>query len=564
MSFDNPRILGFLFLLVIFIPVFIFRYRKGRERAALFAAASPSNEREFFLKELRLRMIIADVFFLLFVGFLVIALAGPRWGVRIVPDYRRGVDVVLAFDLSRSMNVRDCLPQGTRDRSAAQAGISRLDKGIGISRELVAVLTDVRLGAVIGKGRGVVAVPLTYDSESLLTFLYSLDSLAVTGRGTNLESLVNAASASFQDSIPSRRGIILFSDGEALSGSLQAAAEKARKAGITLSTVGLGSDEGGPVPAEKGPDAPNGFIVAADGSPVTSARQSDILRNAAEKTGGVYVNGDRNDAAQILAGYINSLSAETRLSGHRREANPRWRIFVFAAMACLAGMRIMGFSRQRQGRHGAATAKGGASRGILSGLLCLIVFLASSCAGTKGKLLVMEGNFFNARGFYTEAISSYLRAMDYDEAVPYAEYGLASAYFALEEASAALDRYRAAEEGISQFSSGDQELRYRINYNMGIIHFEKSEYSEAARAFRDALKVDGSRIDAKRNLELSLLVINRTNSPQAASSQGRTESGREGTGGSSSALFEYLRQKEQEQWKSREWESESDSSDPDY
>jgi Ca-activated chloride channel family protein len=110
LSFDNS---GFLFLLVIpvvLIPVIIVRYMKSRGKAALFAAAAPSNRREPLLRELRLRMIMSDIFFLFFLGLLIVALAGPRWGIRIVADYRRGLDVVLAFDVSRSMNVRDCPP----------------------------------------------------------------------------------------------------------------------------------------------------------------------------------------------------------------------------------------------------------------------------------------------------------------------------------------------------------------------------------------------------------------------------------------------------------------------
>ena len=558
MSFDNPRVLGLLLLLIVFIPIVIVRWRKGRESAALFAAAAPSKERKPLLKELRLRMLFSDVFFMLFAGFLIVALAGPRWGVRIVPDFRRGVDVVLAFDLSRSMNVLDCPPFPASVGRSGQENISRLDRGIGIARELVEGLGDVRIGTAIGRGRGVLAVPLTHDTETVLTFLYSLDSLSVTGRGTNLESLVNAAADSFQDAIPTRRVIILFSDGEELSGSFRQAVERARRAGITLSAVGLGTDEGGPVPVEAGPDAPDGFLLAADGRPVISTRHSDVLRNGADRTGGIFVSGSRNDAAQILAGYIDSLSAESRLLGHRREANPRWRIFVLAAMTCLAGMRVMGFSR-RHPRPGT-----GKNRGILAVTLCLTLFLASSCVRTQGKLLIMEGNFFNARGFYTEAISSYLRALAFEEAVPYAEYGLASVYFALEESSAALERYRAAALALTELRGEAPELRYRIYYNIGIIFFEKGEYSEAVNAFRNALVIDGSRIDAKRNLELSLLSVTRASSPQAdAGAEGAGE-GREGASSSNSALFEYLRQMEMEQWRSREWTSEDDTSGPDY
>jgi len=553
MSFDNPAILYFLFLAVVFIPVIFVRYRGSRERTALFAVAAPSAERQSLLRELRLRIVISDFFFLLFAGFLVIALAGPRWGVRLVPDYHRGVDVVLAFDLSRSMNVHDC--------PAGQENISRLEQGLKIGRELAGNLGDVRLGAAIGRGQGILAVPLTYDTETILGFLDSLDTQAITGRGTNLESLVDAAAGAFQDSIPSRRSIILFTDGESLSGSFQAAVEKAKKAGITLSAAGLGSDEGGKVPLDapqdNGKKPPEAFLLAEDGTPVISARQSGLLRSEAENSGGLYVDGNRNDASQSLAAYVKSLSSDTRLSGYRREANPRWRIFVLAAMVCLGGARLMGFNRRKP----VLKDKGRVS-GIgptLIALLCL--FLFNSCSQVQGKLLMMEGNFFNVRGFYTDAISSYLKARNYE--APYAEYGLGSVYYALDETNAALERYKAAQESLSRYNQEDhRELRYRLFYNSGIIYFEKGQYEEAVRAFRDALKEDGSRIEAKRNLELSLLTISRNKSPQASSSE--VKNAAEGSGSRNTAIYNFLREMEQEQWKSREWTDESDTSGPDY
>jgi Ca-activated chloride channel family protein len=545
LSFDNSTLLFLLLIPLVLIPVVIVRYIKNREKAALFAAAAPSNRREMLLKELRLRMILSDIFFLFFLCLLIVALAGPRWGVRIVADYRRGLDVVLAFDVSRSMNVRDCPPH----EFYRQNNASRLECGIGISRELVGYLEGVRFGTAISKGRGILSVPLTFDSDMVMNFLYVLDNQAVTGRGTNLESLLDAAVGAFQESVPSCRGIILFTDGENLSGSFQRAVNKARKAGISLCTVGLGSDSGGPVPVEKGPDAPDGFLLDADGKIIRSKRQEDVLQNAAARSGGIYVDGSQDDTAKILAGFINSLSADSRLQGQRREANPRWRFFIMAAMACLGGARLMGFSRRSR------------RRGVLQVLLCM--FALSSCSNIQGKLLVMEANFFNTRGLFTEAIASYLKALNHDEAVPYAEYGLAYVFSALDEGEAALDRYIEAEKSLLLNSEDHPELRFRIHYNMGIIYFENENYEEAINSFKEALKVDSSRIEAKRNLELSLLSIARSNTPQGTSSQ-EAEDGRQGTGGGSTVIFEYLKAKEQEQWKSREWTGENSYSGPDY
>ena len=202
MSFDNPRVLWFLFLL---IPFFfnIFRYRTRGQGSALFVSSASAAEREKFIREFRFRMTGGDFFFLVFLSSLVVALAGPRWGVGFAADYRRGVDVILAMDVSRSMQVRDSGPGKN----------SRLDSGIAIARDLASSLRDVRIGAAVGKGRGVLAVPLTYDSAAVLNFLDSLDGFSVTGAGTNLESLIDAASGAFRDDSPGRREIILFSDG---------------------------------------------------------------------------------------------------------------------------------------------------------------------------------------------------------------------------------------------------------------------------------------------------------------------------------------------------------------
>jgi len=540
-------VLGLLFLLIAFIPLTYIRYRRGKEKAALFAAAAPSNERGALLRELRLRMIMSDFFFMLFLSFLVIALAGPKWGFRTVNDFRRGVDVILAFDLSRSMDVEDCQPK----RDSGSGSISRLERGREIAWDLVLSQGDIRMGAVIGKGKGILAVPLTYDSETVLSFIYVLDSRSITGSGTDLESLVNTALGAFQDSIPSRREIILFSDGETLTGSFHAAVENARKLGIVLNTVGLGSDQGAMVPLaasyETDSEESGSFLIGDDGNAVISSRQSELLKSGAERTGGIYVDGNRNDAAVFLSGYINSIFSKYRLQGQRREENPRWRLFVFAAIFCLGGTRIMGFSRRRSLQK------------ALPVLLCLVLF--SSCAKTQGKLLIMEANFLNTRGYYNQAISSYLRALNYEEAVPYAEFGLGSAYFALEEEDAALGRFTDAESALECRFEDHPELRYRIHYNRGVIHFEKGDYSEAALAFREALKVDGSRIEAKRNLELSLITSARS-SPSVISPPEGTDNSREMD--ETSVIFEYLKTKEQEQWRSREWTGVSDPSGLDY
>ena len=193
--------------------------------------------------------------------------------------------------------------------------------------------------------------------------------------------------------------------------------------------------------------------------------------------------------------------------------------------------------------------------------ICWIVLLPCSCAKIQGKLFIMEGNFFNSRGMYTEAIGSYLKAQEYPEARSYAELGLGAVYFSLDEGSVALERFAAAALKAAP-KARYPELMYRIHYNTGVVRFKEGDYAEASRAFRSALEADGSRIEAKRNLELSLLSLAQKKNTPAVSREAAL-AGDEARD-QNAPLFEYLRQKEQNQWKSREWIEDAPPSEPDY
>lgn len=191
-----------------------------------------------------------------------------------------------------------------------------------------------------------------------------------------------------------------------------------------------------------------------------------------------------------------------------------------------------------------------------------IILLLCGCSGVSGKLLVMEGNFQKSRGMYTGAIASYLKALAYAEAAPYSEFGLGSVYFAMGEERAALERFAQAGNLLEAFPpDSGQELRYRIHYNTGIVLFSDGDFSGAVDSFREALKIDGGKKEAKRNLELSIRALVRENTSNAPAGSG---SGNEGEDESMAVLFGYIRQKETNQWKSREWQQEDNHDELDY
>jgi Ca-activated chloride channel family protein len=182
----------------------------------------------------------------------------------------------------------------------------------------------MRYAVALSRSQGIVAVPLTWDNGTALGLLEAINGSSLTGRGTNLEALIDAAASAFTSSGLSTKEIILVSDGEALTGSLKAALTRCVQNGITLSVVAVGSDEGSPLPGEN-----------ADGEDETiSRRDSAAMQNAAMQTGGIYIDGHSKNAAGILTSRLRSLSPEAKAAGIKMEHKPRW--FLFAILAIMA------------------------------------------------------------------------------------------------------------------------------------------------------------------------------------------------------------------------------------
>ena len=312
--------------------------------------------------EFNLRYAVSCLFFIIFYVCLCIALAGPSFGVHIVRELRRGTDVVLALDLYRSMNVKDSapLPDTTPDQAGAAAVIrgelssSRLERSIYTARTLLESLLpewqgsqNIHFGAALGKGEAVLAVPLTDDSEAVFALLDSLlAGLAITSRGTNLEKILDAAAGAFQDNFPTARYVVLFSDGEALSGSLPAAVERLRERDITLFAVGAGSIYGASVPEEGSFETVN-----SSGKPpstVISYLRQDVLSAAAERTGGAFINGNI-DAAPLLAALINENGMTDGDWVFREDRSAAWHIFTIAGLTAFILSKLCSL-RRRGGR----------------------------------------------------------------------------------------------------------------------------------------------------------------------------------------------------------------------
>lgn len=200
-------------------------------------------------------------------------------------------------------------------------------------------------------------------------------------------------------------------------------------------------------------------------------------------------------------------------------------------------------------------------RALLCSICASALTLLFSCSGASSRLSILEANFLSLRGEHREAVALYSRAAADPETEPYAAYGLGLVYLAVGELEPALGRFRFAAESVPAEEQGgaERELAYRSRYNAGIAKYRSGDLEGAAEEFKRALLWDGSRVAAKRNLELCLRGLNRRSAPASSSSQLGTRA----PGPEPKTLFDYVREKESERWRSREWRADS-ANTPDY
>lgn len=202
----------------------------------------------------------------------LLALLSPAWGEGYRRVEQRGVDLLVALDVSRSMLAADQAP-------------SRLAAA---KREILALTERVRgdrMGLVIFAGEARCVVPLTRDLRSLGELLDPVGPHSVAKGGTDLGAALEACLGALEGATGASEAILLLTDGEDLEGRGRAAASACRERGIVVHCVGFGTAAGAKIPLEEG----GGFLRDRTGAEVISSLAPASLRALAQETGGEYL-----------------------------------------------------------------------------------------------------------------------------------------------------------------------------------------------------------------------------------------------------------------------------------
>lgn len=231
---------------------------------------------------------------LVVIALLSIALVNPQVGSRLEKVQRSGVDIVFAIDVSKSMLAEDVQP-------------NRLERAkLIISRTLDELVSD-RIGIITYAGRAYPQLPITTDYGAARLFLKNINTDLIPSQGTAIGEAIDLAAQYFDDEDQQNRLLVILSDGEDHEEGISQAIEKARDKQISIYTIGLGSERGGPIPEMRG-ERQIGYKKDQNNEVVISKLNRKLLEEIAEEGKGKYSSGNSTrTSVSFLMEEVNSM-----------------------------------------------------------------------------------------------------------------------------------------------------------------------------------------------------------------------------------------------------------------
>jgi Ca-activated chloride channel family protein len=469
------------------VPVLLLLYWRfdqlQRRRVAAFSLARETDSAQFGVSRPLLwakRM--------LFCGAALaacVALARPLGAMRMEESERRGLDILFAIDTSRSMLTPDVKPDRlTRARLAVE--------------DLLDQLSGDGVGLVAFAGEAFLQAPLTTDYDAFKESLDALDTHTIALGGTDIAAAIGLGESTLALRGDTQKVLVLITDGEDLAGDALLAAQAAAKKGMVIFTVGVGTAAGELIPI---PDASGGtqFVKDPDGKFVKSRLDSDMLRQIAAATGGVYTPlGPQGQGIVRLY--------QDRLKGLAQRQHTDRQVAVYAelfqwplgvAIALLSLAWLLGVSvRRRVPVTAPATAT------LIAALVVGAVMMPAPRAWASP--LTAQDEY--QKGQYVQAQREYAQSLKRDPNQSHLQFNLGAAAYKAGDFAAATTAFNNA------LKTREIPLQQSAYYNLGNTLFRQGEkvvttdpqstlatWQQSLGAFDTALQLKPSDADAKFN-----------------------------------------------------------------
>lgn len=410
-------------------------------------------------------------YFLILTAFILcaFALAGlvkPDQNQRLT---RTGTDLMIALDVSRSMEATDVKP-------------NRLERAKQLISKIIDNMPGERIGLVIFAGRAYLQMPITVDLKAAKMYISAITTNDVPTQGTVISSALRMSMAAFSPQDKSYKSVLLISDGEDHDPDAEKAAKELAQQGIMVNTIGIGSPLGAPIPDE----ITGQYKTDRQGNTVISKLNEQGLQSIAQITNGVYqLYSDPDVIVKNLKNQLSHIEKGDMMSDSSYLSLKQYYWYFLAGAFLLLIIEMFISERKRSLKTTAA---------IVMGLIC-----TQSLNAQTANRLVLDGNKSFNEAKFDDAVNAYRKALEKEEYNDIASYNLGNTLYRkgqLEDAVKAFDQ--------TIKNARNNIVKQNAFYNKGVAYQTANKLDECIVAYKNALLLNPADEDARQNLQRAL------------------------------------------------------------
>ena len=501
MNIKHPELLTLLFLLPLLIGFLVWSFKKSKKNLLEFCVEKRIPE---LIPSFKPRFIFfKSVLLCLTLLFLVIGLISPRWNFDVQTIEKQGSNIFIAIDVSKSMLASDISP-------------NRLFRAKLEIAKLIDKLDGDKVGIIVFAGTSFLQSPLTRDYGMVKEWVQQIDVDSITAEGTSIKSAIETAIRGFSFLESNEKYLVIVSDGEEQDQQTNELAAEAKKQGIKIISIGIGSAGGAPISYN------DELIKDKNGKIVISKLNESLLKDIAKITEGKYVS-SRSGNLNLENVYDNFIKKGQNRKNLKTSKIQRWQetyqIFLsftllFLIIESLASL-IFSFinnldisiknhkSLQRIPKN-SPTALNKEKPKQKKNILPIIIFLILSSfylrpAEAFVNPNIIQGDFNIKNSKYTTAKELYIKALSDNPQNARLNYNLARIIYKENNFKQAESLFKKS----IQNNPKNDDLKEKAFYNLGNSYFKQKDYRKAISSYKAVLKLNPQDRDAIYNLKLA-------------------------------------------------------------
>ena len=450
---------------VIVLYIFLVRWKKSAAKKIGDRKLVNHLTINFSSKKFLLKFILFTTAFAL----CVIAVAGL-----VIPDgsqkiNRRGIDIMFALDVSKSMLAQDIKP-------------NRLERAKQVITQIINKSPDDRIGLIVFAGRAYLQMPMTIDHAAAKMYLSSASPDDIPTQGTVISQALKMCGAAFNPKDKTYKAVVLLSDGEDHDNDALKVVKQLTSDGIMVNAIGFGSAQGAPI---MDPET-NTYKTDDKGNMVISKLNEEELSNIATKGNGIYQHYSSTD--EVAANIEKKLSGigETTINDTSFESLRQFFQYILVLAFLLLVIDLFISEKKKM-----------VKKITVTGLSLFILCSTSFAQNAKNE--IAKGNEAYKNNEYDKAEDLYKQAQKLDEKNAIASYNMGNTLYRKENLDEAVNSYNNTIK-----NSTENETKQKAFYNKGVAYQKANKLPECIVAYKNALLLNPADEDARQNLERAL------------------------------------------------------------